>query len=75
MSQEPGHPDEPPVRALPNPLESPTLTVPEAAAVLGISRAAAYAGVQRGDIPSIRIGHRVVVSTVALWRMLGLEST
>jgi excisionase family DNA binding protein len=69
-----GNPDELPARALPDPLKSPTLTVPEAAAVLGISRAAAYAAVQRGDIPSIRIGHRLVVSTVALWRMLGLES-
>lgn len=58
-------------RLLPDPVKSPTVTVPEAAAVLGVSRAAAYAAVQRGDIPSIRIGHRVVVPTVELRRLLG----
>ena len=57
--------------SLPDPMESPTLTVPEAAVVLRISRAAAYAGVRRGDIPSLRIGHRVMVPTIELCRMLG----
>jgi excisionase family DNA binding protein len=47
-----------------------TLTVEEAAATLGISRAFAYAAVQRGEIPSIRIGRRVLVPRAALERML-----
>jgi excisionase family DNA binding protein len=47
-----------------------TLTVEEAAETLGISRAFAYESVRRGDIPSIRIGRRILVPKVALERML-----
>lgn len=46
-----------------------TLTVEEAAALLGISRAFAYESVHRGDIPSIRLGRRILVPRVALERM------
>jgi excisionase family DNA binding protein len=38
-----------------------TLTVEEAARLLGISRALAYELVHRGDIPSLRLGRRIVV--------------
>lgn len=48
-----------------------TLTVEEAATLLGISRAFAYEAVGRGEIPSIRIGRRVLVPRVALERMVG----
>lgn len=48
-----------------------TLTVEEAAATLGISRASAYEAVRRGEIPAIRIGRRVLVPRVALDRLLG----
>jgi excisionase family DNA binding protein len=37
------------------------LTVEEAAALLGISRGLAYEGCRRGDLPSIRIGRRILV--------------
>ena len=37
------------------------LSVPEIAAVLGISRAAAYELVRSKDFPSLRIGTRIVV--------------
>ncbi len=47
-----------------------TLTVEEAAATLGISRAFAYEAVRRGEIPSIRIGRRVLVPRAALERLL-----
>jgi excisionase family DNA binding protein len=47
-----------------------TLTVEEAAATLGISRASAYEAVRRGEIPSIRIGRRVLVPRVRLDRLL-----
>lgn len=47
-----------------------TLTVEEAAALLGISRAFAYEAVRRGEIPSIRIGRRVLVPRVALDRLV-----
>ena len=47
-----------------------TLTVEEAAEVLGLSRAFAYEAVSRGEIPSIRIGRRILVPKVALERLL-----
>jgi excisionase family DNA binding protein len=47
-----------------------TLTVEEAAQTLGISRAFAYEAVRRREIPSIRIGRRVLVPRAALERML-----
>ena len=47
-----------------------TLTVEETAEVLGLSRAFAYEAVNRGEIPSIRIGRRILVPKVALERLL-----
>lgn len=47
-----------------------TLTVPEAAKVLGIGRGLAYEGVRTGAIPSVRIGRRVVVPIAALRQLL-----
>jgi excisionase family DNA binding protein len=45
-------------------------TVEEAAQLLGISRSFAYEAVQRGDIPSMRIGRRILVPKAALARLL-----
>jgi len=45
-------------------------TVEEAAQLLGISRSFAYEAVQRGDIPSMRIGRRILVPKAALQRLL-----
>jgi excisionase family DNA binding protein len=45
-------------------------TVEEAARLLGISRSFAYEAVQRGEIPSMRIGRRILVPKVALERLL-----
>jgi excisionase family DNA binding protein len=50
--------------------ECKTLTVPEVAKALGIARGGAYEAVKRGDIPSIRIGKRILVSAAAIERML-----
>ena len=47
-----------------------TYQVEEAARILGIGRSAAYEAVRRGDIPSIRIGRRVLVPRAALDRLL-----
>jgi excisionase family DNA binding protein len=38
-----------------------TITVTEAAAILGIGRTAAYEAVRRGDLPTRRLGRRLVV--------------
>ena len=47
-----------------------TLTVVEAARFLGISRGLAYEAVRRGEIPSIRVGRRILIPRVALQQML-----
>jgi len=49
-------------------------TVEEAAQLLGISRSFAYEAVQRGDIPSMRIGRRILVPKAALERFLAEAS-
>jgi excisionase family DNA binding protein len=41
--------------------ERRTLTVEETARALGISRALAYDLVRRGEILSLRLGHRIVI--------------
>jgi len=45
------------------------LLVPEAAAILRISRAACYAYLRSGALPEARIGKRVVVPRAALERL------
>ncbi len=47
-----------------------TVTVAETAAKLGIGRNQAYEAIRRGEIPSIRIGKRVLVPITALERLL-----
>lgn len=47
-----------------------TLKVEEAAEALGISRALAYELVARGEIPSLRLGRRIVVPRRGLEAML-----
>ena len=47
-----------------------TYTVTETAVLLGISRTTAYECVRRGEIPSLTLGRRVVISRVALERLL-----
>lgn len=44
-------------------LSKPTVTVEELAKVLAIGRRQAYEAVDRGDIPSIRIGRRILISS------------
>ena len=47
-----------------------TFTVPEAGRVLGIGRSAAYEAARTGQIPTIRIGKRILVPRAALERLL-----
>jgi excisionase family DNA binding protein len=46
------------------------LTVDEVARLLRIGRASAYAAVKKGEIPSIRIGRRILVPRAALDRIM-----
>jgi excisionase family DNA binding protein len=55
-------------------LERLTLTVPEAAKVLGVSVQTAYTLANRGDIPVLRLGGRLLVKRLELERMLGAEA-
>jgi excisionase family DNA binding protein len=47
-------------------------SVPEAGRLLGLGRNAAYAAAKRGDIPTIRIGRRLVVPKAAFHRTFEL---
>lgn len=47
-----------------------TLTVDQVSVLLGVSRVSAYEGVKSGEIPSIRVGRRILVPRAALERML-----
>lgn len=50
-----------------------TLSIAEAGEVLGISRLAAYKAVKNGQIPSIRIGRRILIPVTQLTAMLAGE--
>jgi excisionase family DNA binding protein len=50
--------------------QRPTISVDEAGQLLGISRGLPYTLVNRGDIPSIRPGRRIVVPRQALDQLL-----
>jgi excisionase family DNA binding protein len=54
-----------------NTTEPRTVSVEEAGRLLGVSRMAAYQAVWRGQIPSIRIGRRLLVPVAKLNAMLG----
>lgn len=47
-----------------------TVTVEEAAEVLGISRGLAYDLVRRGEVPSVRLGRRLLVPIRPLMAMI-----
>ena len=55
------------------PFSRRSYTVEEAAQLLGIGRNHAYEAAKRGDIPSIKIGKRIVVPKAALDRMLSAD--
>lgn len=58
---------------LPDPLKEPTITVPRAGGILGLSRASAYDAASRGEIPTLSFGRRLVVPTAKLLALLGLD--
>jgi excisionase family DNA binding protein len=54
-------------------LQRQTYTVPEAAALLGISRAKAYQCVRSGEIKAIQFGRRIVVPAWVIDQLLGTD--
>ena len=51
-------------------IERQTLTIPEVAKMLGLSRNKTYEAAKRGDITTIKIGKRILVPRAALERKL-----
>lgn len=62
-------------RDIPDPQTTPTITVPEAAAILGIGRDTAYQAVRTGDLPAIHFGGAIRIPTAALQRLLAGEAS
>jgi excisionase family DNA binding protein len=50
-----------------------TITVEEAAELVGMSRSAAYRAAARGQLPTVRLGRRLRVPTAKFLSMLGLD--
>lgn len=59
--------------AIPSATECPTMTIDEAREFVGLSRSSAYAAAASGELPTIRIGRRLLVPTAALRRLLQLD--
>lgn len=54
-----------------NKKSNPTvLTVGEVASILRIGKISAYQAVERGEVPSIRIGRRILIPRMALEKLL-----
>lgn len=59
---------------VPDPISRPTMSVEDAGRIFGMGRSSAYEAVRNGDLPVIRIGKKLVVSTAVVRRMLSLDS-
>ena len=49
----------------------PTISVERAGDILGISRRSAYRAAARGELPTLRVGRRLLVPTPRLLDLLG----
>ena len=52
-----------------------TMTIPEAADLLGLSESATYEAAARGEIPAVKIGRRVLVIRDPLMALLSGSSS
>lgn len=53
----------------------PTISVEEAGEILGVSRRSAYRAAETGELPTLRLGRRLLVPTPKLLAMLGLDAS
>jgi excisionase family DNA binding protein len=51
----------------------PTISVERAGEILGVSRRSAYRAAQQGELPTVRLGRRLLVPTARLLTMLGVD--
>ena len=57
-------------RSLPDPNETPTLSISRAARILGISSGLLYEAVRRHELPSLKVRSRIVIPTAYLVDLL-----
>jgi hypothetical protein len=57
---------------VPDPFETPILTIPEAGQLLGLGRHASYNAARNGQIPTRQLGRKLVVPTAELLALIGL---
>jgi excisionase family DNA binding protein len=50
----------------------PTISIEEASEILGISRRSAYRAASAGELPTLRLGRRLLVPTARLLALLGV---
>lgn len=50
-----------------------TMSVEDAAVILGVSRRAAYRAASKGELPTVRIGRRLLVPSAKLCELLGMD--
>ena len=53
----------------------PTITIPEYAAFVGVSRDTAYEAAQKGQLRVLHLGRRLLVPTAPVLESLGLDAT
>lgn len=58
---------------IPDPRDQPTMKVEDAGRLVGLGRSASYEAANRGELPTIRFGRRLVVPTAALRQLLALD--
>lgn len=72
MSNEPDQPA--PALTIDDVADRATLRIEEAAEILGIGRFSAYAAAKSGDIPTIKIGRKILVPVARLRALLGEQA-
>jgi excisionase family DNA binding protein len=50
-----------------------TMSVEDAAKLLGVSRGLAYEAARRGELPTIKLGRRLLVPTARLLELVGAQ--
>jgi hypothetical protein len=56
-----------------DPMRHPVLDVEVAGRLVNLSRPSAYRAAAKGELPTIRMGRRLVVPTAALRKLIGLD--
>jgi len=62
-----------PLQRMPLPDERPTMNVPDAAALLNCGTASVYRMVHDGTLDTVRIGRKILIKTVSLRHLAGLD--